>query len=787
MTDLPIKTLGGYTANPVVLINPTTGLPYSASGGGGGGSGSSDTTEATQLLVLAELQAIDNKTPALTGGAVPVTGALTDAQLRATPIPVEAGNIANKFREAFETYTPGQRWIETRATGDIVQVDGNAVAASYLTISLDPLSSGTETRLESIATWDMPFEMAVGLSLSQRTLGQEFSVEVVSTEAALPAPADLTITAIQQATTTLTVTTATAHNLRPGMRIGIRGCADSRMNYPALVVATTPSATQFTATAGPAGTIPSVTAGPFNSGFVFSRSSLSLAPNGTSMIFENATATNASFYVRSESGDALPSGTIAGNHSATVATTASVQAINAALTYAFQPTSEYRLSQFVDGMQWSDAAIDTLAASTNRYKRNQVVPDIAATYRLRVRATNNASLTRPIAQIVSATKTGTTTVTVVTDVPHGLTTADLINIVGTRDTTNFPALTVATAVASVVNATTFTVVWGSAVTATSFGGFVARVNGGQVIQGHSANPVQSIVRTSNVVTATFAAAPGYLIGDYVNLIGVRNNVDGATLGIDGAYRIRNIAGAVLELEPISTTPTGIDITSTNCGGGIIRRTCLRISFIRAMDFERERVEIMPRPTGDVSSATSVNVQNSPAVTVSSGTVTTVSTVTNVATLSGGAAAEDAATSSNPVVVGGVVRTAVTPTTLVAGDAVRDTHAGSGAKITKPYAVPEAAWNASLALTTTTPAAIQLAAGAGLKRHITALQAINTGTAVDLIILDGVTERWRLTLPQNVPVSIEFPTELVTTVNTALNANLSAAGTVRMNAQGYTSS
>jgi hypothetical protein len=112
--------------------------------------------------------------------------------------------------------------------------------------------------------------------------------------------------------------------------------------------------------------------------------------------------------------------------------------------------------------------------------------------------------------------------------------------------------------------------------------------------------------------------------------------------------------------------------------------------------------------------------------------------------------------------------------------------GNGAGIVKPYALPEAGFNASLALTTTTAAPIQTAGAAGIKRHLTAVQAINTGAAaVDLILLDGATERWRLPLPVNIPVAFEFPTELTTTAATALNANLSAAGTVRANFQGYT--
>jgi hypothetical protein len=92
----------------------------------------------------------------------------------------------------------------------------------------------------------------------------------------------------------------------------------------------------------------------------------------------------------------------------------------------------------------------------------------------------------------------------------------------------------------------------------------------------------------------------------------------------------------------------------------------------------------------------------------------------------------------------------------------------------------------MSLTTTTAAAIQAAAGAGLKRHATSIWAINTGAAiVDLIILDGATERLRYPLPINVPVPVEFPTGVLVTANTALNANLSAAGTVRLNVHGYT--
>ena len=149
----------------------------------------------------------------------------------------------------------------------------------------------------------------------------------------------------------------------------------------------------------------------------------------------------------------------------------------------------------------------------------------------------------------------------------------------------------------------------------------------------------------------------------------------------------------------------------------------------------------------------------------------------------GPAAHDAAIANNPVRIAG--RAVTANYAAVAGGDVADMITTLvGALITKPYASPEQGWSNSLALTSATAQPVQPALASN-KRHITALQAINTGAAVvDLILLDGTTERWRLPLPVNVPVTIAFPTELITTVNTALNANLSAAGTVRINAQGY---
>ena len=154
----------------------------------------------------ARLDSLDNKLPALKNSLLPVA----------------AQNITTKFREAFEMY-PSARWTETLGSGDLIFIDGNAAAASYLTISKSPLNSGTESSVESSLTFDLPIELAFGASLSQRTLGQEFSVELVDTGTPLAEVTDLAISSITQATTVLTVDTTLAHNLSVGKSIGIRG------------------------------------------------------------------------------------------------------------------------------------------------------------------------------------------------------------------------------------------------------------------------------------------------------------------------------------------------------------------------------------------------------------------------------------------------------------------------------------------------------------------------------------------------------------------------------------
>ena len=537
------------------------------------------------------------------------------------PLPVQPQNIITQFRESFETYNTTTVWSQSVASGDIVQLDGNAVAASYLVISKDPLTADTETYVETQNTFPVPLEAIVGLGMSQRVLGQELSIEYVSTGTPIPLPSNVAISSIVQATTTLTVTTSTAHGLVAGARIGILGItSDSRLNYPCLVVANITSSTVFTATAGPMGTITSLSVGPYTSqGFVYFRSAMGGAPDGYSQIFENATATNSSMYVRSESGDVYPSGTLAGNQTLTVGTTASLQAVVANYSYAFIPSTEFRSLLQADRVQYYDVGIDSTSQPSARLNRTQVVPKPTATYKIRFRFTNDKALTVPTAIITSAVKAGSTTATITTATAHGLTTGDFIVIYGIGDSTNFANLTTATAVASTPTSTTFTIAFGASASTTSAGGMVSRVQGGNIPASFINIVAAQASSTSTELTLIGSGSWTVVVGDYVNVYGLRNRSTGADMGCDGTYKVVSVATSTLILQPIGSTVLPSPITLTNTGGQVLKRTDARISYVRLFEYLREKVEVLNK--SDSFSAIPV-VPNGGIV----GTVSTVSTV-----------------------------------------------------------------------------------------------------------------------------------------------------------------
>lgn len=163
----------------------------------------------------------------------------------------------------------------------------------------------------------------------------------------------------------------------------------------------------------------------------------------------------------------------------------------------------------------------------------------------------------------------------------------------------------------------------------------------------------------------------------------------------------------------------------------------------------------------------------------------------------GTAAHDAAVSGNPVRTGARARTS-NVTAVANDDAVDAVATLVGARITKPYSIPEADWSYAAGsagiLNTTTAVTIAAAAGAGLRNYVTwiDIMAEALGTATEVAIRDGAggTVLWRTKISTAGLVagrSIQLPSPIKSTANTLLEVvtiTATGSGAVYFNCGGY---
>lgn len=153
-------------------------------------------------------------------------------------------------------------------------------------------------------------------------------------------------------------------------------------------------------------------------------------------------------------------------------------------------------------------------------------------------------------------------------------------------------------------------------------------------------------------------------------------------------------------------------------------------------------------------------------------------------------AEDSASTANPLIVGGVVRTALPAATVIAGDAVRSTFSRSGQIVTKQNAPGDLDFFVNATVTTNTQTAIRGAQGVDIRQNVTAITYQNTNaTPTTLTIQDGSTTlvTWSIPASMTEPRQLIFPTPLRGTANTALNYTAGTTGAnVLLNVTGFNS-
>lgn len=535
---------------------------------------------------------------------------------------------------------------------DFVVFSKSSNGQNFTEISIDPLSdSETQTILEYIAPVNIPSYIEFELGISQRTYGDHIVFEVTDKVDRDNDPVEYSIVSMSQTTTTLTVTLDNPFDGFIGSWVDIYGLADSRFNYTSAAVATISlNKKTLTITTADELTLVSLTATPASlvGGKLKRQSKLQNAKNAVGMRFTGASPTTAAFMSRFDGGSIREVGTLTGSRLATNSTTAQTYTSGLNGQVEIKASSRYRIEVEPEIITFMDKTIDSAGVGYGiRQAFTGVKPSLSTnSYCTRFRAVSPRSISRPVAKIVSAVKaTATTTATITTDVPHGLGVDSWVNIYGIANQTVFANLTAGTKVASIVSDTVFTIVIGTATIATSYGGYVSLNNGQKVQQGAIAQVVQSVAVDSDgfvtlVGSGNWAGLGG--VGEYVNLLGVRNSTNGADMGVDGVYRVSNFATTTLILEPVRdsygslainglgnpiSATSGV-ITTTNAGGALILRTTARIHNINVANYSQAVTNISGQGTQRADKAIPVLGMGG-TVTSNQGTAASISSTTGL--------------------------------------------------------------------------------------------------------------------------------------------------------------
>lgn len=425
--------------------------------------------------------------------------------------------------------------------------------------------------------------------------------------------------------------------------VNITGFTDSRYNYANLCINwISPDRTVFYAGFSDEQALPSLalpeTAG--GGAVVSFYNNLSGARAGAAIRFSQSTATSAAFSTLYGANDNQISGTLTGDHRISLgSSTATIG--GARQDIDLRASTRYRIEVDKYRTLLMDQSEQSNTTWTIRDTRTTVKPDTDTPLQPRLRLYRPPAMARPLVRIVSAAKTGTTTATVTTDGAHGLVTGNVVNLYGSRDAvTNFPG--VAQVSVTVTGANTFTVVWGPAVTATSYGGFVGSGNGGRAQPGIIAQSIVSIAGThaandiDDYLTLTGSANwSGISRGDYVNLYGMMTDLTGVATGYDGAYEVVDVFNTTLTVNPIYNfngvriSPSIPTFGTVNCGGAIIIRPTIRLHDMLLESWSETRVRVDGAGTTRQDKAVPVTVLNTASVNANTTETTLVSPSTYV--------------------------------------------------------------------------------------------------------------------------------------------------------------
>lgn len=560
------------------------------------------------------------------------------------------GNVSEKMKDGFDTINV-TNWDIVTASGDAVLAEGNVAASNYNVISkgVSPaINTSTTSSLTSKDAFNIPHDVMAGMTLSVRMQGQEFAMETVGVDSngaivsETPASPQSIQGNVTVASNVATINFNDGHGFLAGDTVILYGNAYSPLNVgPVVLTSVVLQPNRFT--------VPCTAA---NGTYTAGGSAIRKCPCGwaeqhAGIRFVGATAGNADAV--SESGQRPMVNNWNPGNTQDVALYPTENGINYTsmpYTVALRPKGEWIIQRATEYSQFTVADQDsTTPFRSSNIPRRQNNASQKNKYKIRFRAENFENLTKPVGAITAISKSASTTATI-TCPNHGLTANDFVAYFGVRDKTNFADVGTIQ-VASIVNSNQVTVVGGASATATSYGGFLVRVNGNQNLTAQAIS-VQSYQKTTDgarlLLIGSGTWTPGY--GTIHTLYGLVDSTNTRITALEGRYRVAAISTTSIELVPLDSQDlTSVSTSPVNAGGTLIANSDFRLHYAKLLSYARLMVESR-RATGDRNRAFGVEVLNTPAV---SGTVTASNTA--------GTAAQGATASGNPVFVGSVAKTA----------------------------------------------------------------------------------------------------------------------------------
>ena len=563
-------------------------------------------------------------------------GGLQAAFDSGTPLPVSLP--ADSDQTAVSVLSPADRllpaaWDLTGVqSADIVHVESDR-NQRVIALTTNPTSSTAFSEMRSLVAIDTPGEVSAHLSMSQRVRMDAGVLALVDRTTLTPVPGPWTISSISQAATTCTITLTAPFVGGLGTVIDITGVSDNRLNYQLAPVASiSEDRLTLTVTFTDCAAIPSITVGALSGGTLsHSPDPLGLAATGAGYVYNSSATMSATLLARSGGVTRLasaPSALAADPRSSTAST--SRIAASGGTGYATGAASEYLIEVVPGEVHMRDRTADSVSPYIARAQIQSAALAVSRQLTPVVALGGSAGMVRPQANVVSVTRS-TNVATFALDrgaIGAGFAVGQYPQVYGVRDQTNFGNSSFSTAITA-VSGNTVTIAW-TGTNATSYGGALALPAGGLTQQGLIGQTVQTVVRNADdSITLTGQSSwLGLVVDDIAWLVGVRDAVTGADLGIDGPWRVSSTSSTLLTLRPVTDisgtrrSPAVTPAASVNCGGAVLLATTVRVHSLRAVERRMSEVRIWGQGSNSTGHALPVAINNSATLSVNSSEVAT---------------------------------------------------------------------------------------------------------------------------------------------------------------------